>query len=50
MDDEMLPPWLQYPEIPLGSMGWRMNNFSTAAWLQNCRKALRYVLLGRAVK
>lgn len=24
MDEEMLPPWLQYPEIPLGSMGWRM--------------------------
>ncbi|WP_339897693.1 hypothetical protein [uncultured Gilvimarinus sp.] len=24
MDEEMLPPWLQYPKIPLGSMGWRM--------------------------
>ena len=24
MDEEMLPPWLQYPEIQLGSMGWRM--------------------------
>ena len=24
MDNEMLPPWLQYPDIPLGSIGWRM--------------------------
>lgn len=24
MDEEMLPPWPQYPEIPLGSTGWRM--------------------------
>ena len=22
--DEMLPVWLQYPEIPQGSIGWRM--------------------------
>ena len=22
--DEMLPPWLQYPEYSIDSMGWRM--------------------------
>jgi len=21
----MKPPWLEYPEIPPGSVGWRMN-------------------------
>ncbi|TPW23423.1 hypothetical protein FH712_10020 [Marinobacter nauticus] len=25
MESEMLPPWLKYPEIPLGSAGWRMS-------------------------
>lgn len=20
----MLPPWLEYPELPFGSLGWRM--------------------------
>ncbi|AHI33371.1 hypothetical protein AU15_19040 [Marinobacter salarius] len=24
MENEMLPPWLQYPDMPLGSIGWRM--------------------------
>jgi hypothetical protein len=24
MSDELLPPWLKYPHIGLGSIGWRM--------------------------
>jgi len=24
MMEELLPPWLKHPEIPFGSIGWRM--------------------------
>jgi hypothetical protein len=25
-DEQMKPPWLQFPEIKLGSLGWRMGD------------------------
>ncbi|MES9948593.1 MAG: hypothetical protein ABW118_06520 [Candidatus Thiodiazotropha sp.] len=30
-DDEglMVPPWVKYPNIPLGSIGWRMGSGET---------------------
>ncbi|TGG95594.1 hypothetical protein E4656_04055 [Natronospirillum operosum] len=44
--NDMLPPWLQYPDIPLGSMGWRMGPgeeywYQFVAWLGELSAAER---------
>ena len=30
--EELLPPWKKYPQIPLGSLGWRMG-FGEEYWI-----------------
>jgi hypothetical protein len=36
MQDDLLPPWQRHPEIPPGSLGWRMGHGETymVAWDQ----------------
>ncbi|WP_309603358.1 hypothetical protein [Sphingomonas sp.] len=33
MPDELLPPWLKYPHIGLGSIGWRMG-YGEDYWME----------------
>jgi len=33
MSDELLPPWLKYPQIGLGSMGWR-TGYGEDYWIE----------------